>query len=208
MMTAAGSAKPARLVVLGVGVAGLQAIATAKRLGADVWAYDVRPETREQIISVGAKPIDLDLGESGSGSGGYARELSAEARARQQELLAAELGKADIIVTTALIPCRPAPQLVTPEVVEQLRPGSVIVDLAAAQGGNCPLTRVDQVIEHKGVVLVGHSNYPSMMPTDASSFLARNMANLLEIVIADSEQGPCLADLAADEITAAALLAP
>ena len=122
----------------------MQAIATARRLGAEVHAYDVRPETREQILSLGAKPIDLDLGESGAGEGGYAKELSAEAKARQQAALADELAKAHVIITTALIPCRPAPVLVTEEVVQRMRPGSVIVDLAAASGGNCPLTVPDR----------------------------------------------------------------
>ena len=205
MMTSAGSAKPARLVVLGAGVAGLQAIATARRLGADVHAYDIRPETREQILSLGAKPIDLDLGESGSGEGGYAKELSAEARQRQQAALADQLAKAHVIVTTALIPCRPAPVLVTQEVVERMRPGSVIVDLAAANGGNCPLTRPDEVIEHQGVRVVGYTNYPSMVAADASAFYARNLANLLAIMVDDGDSGPVLKDLTEDEITKAML---
>ena len=193
MMTSAGSAKPARLVVLGAGVAGLQAIATARRLGAEVWAYDVRPETREQIQSLGAKPIDLDIGESGAGEGGYAKELSAEAKARQQAALADELAKAHVIITTALIPCRPAPVLITEEVVKRMRPGSVIVDLAAANGGNCPLTVPDEVVERHGVTLVGHTNYPSMVAADASAFYAKNLANLLDIMIdtSDSMRARC-----------------
>jgi NAD(P) transhydrogenase subunit alpha len=206
MMTSAGSAKPARLVVLGAGVAGLQAIATARRLGAEVWAYDVRPETREQILSLGAKPIDLDLGESGAGEGGYAKELSDAAKARQQALLADELAKAHVIVTTALIPCRPAPVLVTEEVVERMREGSVIVDLAAANGGNCPLTEADQVVVRHGVTLVGHTNYPAMLAGDASAFYARNVANLLDIMLEPADGGPALKDLEQDEITKAALL--
>lgn len=206
MMTSAGSAKPARLVVLGVGVAGLQAIATARRLGAEVWAYDVRPETQEQIRSLGAKPIELDIGESGAGEGGYAKELSAEAKARQQELLADELAKAHVIVTTALIPCRPAPVLITEAVVQRLRPGSVIVDLAAANGGNCPLTEADQVVVRHGVTLVGHTNYPSMMAGDASAFYAKNIANLLDIMLEKTDAGPILKDLDGDEITKAALI--
>ncbi|MBK1732036.1 Re/Si-specific NAD(P)(+) transhydrogenase subunit alpha [Thiococcus pfennigii] len=201
MMTSAGSAKPARLVVLGVGVAGLQAIATARRLGADVHAYDVRPETKEQIRSLGAKPIELDLGESGSGEGGYAKELSEEAKARQQAALADELAKAHIIISTALIPCRPAPTLITEAVVERLRAGSVIVDLAAVNGGNCPLTEPDQVVERHGVILVGHTNLPSRVPSDASAFYARNLFNLLDIMVERGEAGPVLKDLMADEIT-------
>jgi NAD(P) transhydrogenase subunit alpha len=170
MITSAGSAKPARVVMLGAGVAGLQAIATARRLGADVYAYDVRPETKEQIESLGAKPIALDLGESGSGEGGYAKELSDEAKARQQHLLADELAKAHVIITTALIPCRPAPELITEAVVERLRAGSVIVDLAAANGGKCKLTEVGQVVERHGVTIVGHTNYhPWWPPTPARS---------------------------------------
>lgn len=207
MMTSAGSAKPARLVVLGAGVAGLQAIATARRLGADVHAYDVRPETKEQIRSLGAKPIELDIGEEGSGEGGYAKELSAAAKARQQQLLADELAKAQIIITTALIPCRPAPELITTEVVERLRAGSVIVDLAAANGGNCKLTEPDKIIEHHGVRLIGHTNYPSMVAADASAFYARNLLNLLEIMVEPGDSGPSLKDFEADEITRAMRLA-
>jgi NAD(P) transhydrogenase subunit alpha len=206
MMTAAGAAKPARLVVLGAGVAGLQAIATARRLGAEVWAYDVRPETREQILSLGAKAIDLELGESGAGEGGYAKELSEDAKARQQQLLADELAKAHVIITTALIPCRPAPVLITEEVVRRMRAGSVIVDLAAANGGNCPLTEPDRVVEKHGVTLIGHTNYPSMVAGDASAFYARNVANLLDIMLERGDAGLVLKDLEADEITKAALI--
>lgn len=208
MMTSAGSAKPARVVVLGAGVAGLQAIATARRLGADVHAYDVRPETREQILSLGAKPIDLDLGESGAGEGGYAKELSEEAKARQRAALSDELAKAHVIITTALIPCRPAPVLVTEEVVQRMRPGSVIVDLAAASGGNCPLTVVDEIVERHGVTIVGLTDYPALVPADASAFYARNLLNLIEIMIESGEAGPALKDLDADDITAAMLARP
>jgi H+-translocating NAD(P) transhydrogenase subunit alpha len=206
MMTSAGSAKPARVVVLGAGVAGLQAIATARRLGADVYAYDVRPETREQILSLGAKPIDLDLGESGAGEGGYAKELSDEAKARQQAALADELAKAHVIVTTALIPCRRAPVLVTEDVVQRMRHGSVIVDLAAASGGNCPLTVADEIVERHGVTLVGLTNFPALVPADASAFYARNLLNLIEIMFERGESGPQLKDLSTDDITAAMLV--
>ena len=206
MMTSAGSAKPTRLVVLGAGVAGLQAIATARRLGADVYAYDVRKETLEQIRSLGAKPIELDRGESGAGEGGYAKELSDEAKARQQALLADELAKAHVIITTALIPCRPAPELITEDVVERMRDGSVIVDLAAANGGNCKLTEPDQVTVHHGVTLVGHTNYPSMVPSDASAFYAKNLSNLIEIMVDKGDTGLVLKDLAEDEITRAMLV--
>lgn len=208
MMTSAGSAKPAKLIVLGAGVAGLQAIATARRLGADVSAYDVRPETAEQIASLGAKVITLDIGEAGAGEGGYAKELSEEGKARQQALLADELAKAHVIVTTALIPCRPAPVLVTEDVVQRMRPGSVIVDLAAASGGNCPLTEPDAVVIRHGVVLVGHTNYPAMMPSDASAFFAKNVANLLGIMLEKAGDGLVMKPLDDDEITRAALLRP
>ena len=206
MMTSAGSAKPARVVVLGVGVAGLQAIATARRLGAEVYAYDIRPETKEQIESVGAKAIVLDLGESGSGEGGYAKELSDEAKALQQKLLADELAKAHVIITTALIPCRPAPTLVTEEVVMRMRDGSVIVDMAAANGGNCPLSEVDKVVIKHGVKLVGHSNYPSMLAADASAFFARKIVNLMDIMVEPADDGLVFKDFDQDEITQAALM--
>jgi NAD(P) transhydrogenase subunit alpha len=203
MMTPAGSAKPARVVVLGAGVAGLQAIATARRLGAEVWAYDVRPETKEQIQSLGAKPIELDLGESGSGEGGYAKELSEEAKQRQQQLLSDELAKAHVIITTALIPCRPAPELIPAEVVERMRTGSVIVDLAAANGGNCALTEKDAVVECHGVTIVGHTNFPARVASDASAFYAGNIRNLLDIMVDSGDAGPVLKDLNEDEITRA-----
>ena len=202
MMTSAGSAKPARVVILGVGVAGLQAIATARRMGADVHAYDVRPETHEQIESLGAKVIDIDIGESGSGEGGYAKELSAEAKERQQQLLADELAKAHVIITTALIPCRPAPVLIQEDVVERMREGSVIIDLAALTGGNCPLTEKDKVVVKHGVIIVGHTNFPSMLSSDASAFYAQNLYNLLGIMVEKDEEGALrLKDLDEDEIT-------
>jgi NAD(P) transhydrogenase subunit alpha len=206
MMTSAGSAKPARVVILGVGVAGLQAIATARRLGADVYAYDIRPETKEQIESLGAKAIELDVGESGSGEGGYAKELSDEAKQKQQQMLADELSKAHVIITTALIPCRPAPTLVSEDVVQRMREGSIIVDLAAGSGGNCPLSEADAVVQKHGVKLVGHTNYPAMMPSDASAFYAKNIANLIDIMVEKGETGPVLKDLDEDEITKAALV--
>ncbi|MEW8027230.1 MAG: Re/Si-specific NAD(P)(+) transhydrogenase subunit alpha [Candidatus Thiodiazotropha sp.] len=208
MMTAAGSAKPARLVVLGAGVAGLQAIATARRLGADVLAYDVRPETKEQIESLGAKAIELDIGESGSGEGGYAKELSQEAKAKQQQALADELSKAHVIITTALIPCRPAPVLITEEVIKNMRDGSVVIDLAAATGGNCPLTEADKVVVKHGVTIVGHTNYPSMVASDASAFYGGNIMNLLNIMVEKGDDGLVLKDLEEDEITKTMRLRP
>ena len=204
MMTSAGSAKPARIIVLGAGVAGLQAIATARRLGGDVYAYDVRPETKEQIESLGAKPIAIDIGESGSGDGGYARELSEDIKKQQQNFLAEEIAKASIIISTALIPCRPAPELITEDMVMSMRQGSVIVDMAAGNGGNCRLSKPNEVIRKHGVFIIGHTNYPSMMPTDASSFFAKNISNLLSIMIDSSSDILKIKNLDDDEITSSA----
>ena len=204
MMTAAGSARPARVIVLGAGVAGLQAIATARRLGAEVEAFDVRPEVKEQIESLGAKFIEFGLGESGAGTGGYARELSSDAQTRQQAALTEYLPRANVIVTAAQIPGRPAPVLITPEAVQRFKYGSVIVDLAAGSGGNCPLTELDRVVIKHGVTLVGYSNYPAMVAGDASAFYAKNLLNLLTLLI-DPEDTELNA-FAADEITQAALV--
>ncbi|PWU20421.1 MAG: NAD(P)(+) transhydrogenase (Re/Si-specific) subunit alpha [Bdellovibrio sp.] len=187
MMTSAGMAKPAKVIVLGAGVAGLQAIATARKMGAQVEAYDVRPEVKEQILSLGAKFIDLALAESGAGQGGYAKELSEEGQRRQQQLLTEKLKTADIIVSTANVPGRKAPTLVTEEAVRGLRPGSVIVDMAAASGGNCPLTEADQVISKFGVTIIGLTNYPSLVPYDASQFFSGNITHLLGILIKDEK---------------------
>jgi len=202
MMTAAGSTRPARVIVLGAGVAGLQAIATARRLGAEVEAFDVRPEVKEQVQSLGAGFIELEVGESGAGEGGYARELSEEGKRRQQAALTAYLPRANAIVSTALVPGRRAPVLITEEAVQNLGQGSVIVDLAAASGGNCPLTRADEVIVRDGVVIVGHTNYPAMVAGDASAFYARNLMNLIALVI-DPGEG-ALRNLDEDEITRSA----
>ena len=205
MMTAAGSARPAKVVVLGAGVAGLQAIATARRLGGEVASNDVRPEVKEQIESLGAKFIELDIGESGSGEGGYAKALSEQAQQRQRDALAEHLGKVNVVVTTALIPGRAAPVLVTEQAIENMRAGSVVVDMAAASGGNCPLTRADEVIEVDGVTLVGHTNYPAMVGGDASAFYARNLQNLLMLLI-DPDRPVAFKPFADDEITQAALV--
>ncbi|MFQ5451758.1 MAG: Re/Si-specific NAD(P)(+) transhydrogenase subunit alpha [Nitrospinaceae bacterium] len=205
MMTAAGSAKPAKVIILGVGVAGLQAIATAKRLGANVEAFDVRPEVKEQVQSLGAKFIEIDIGEDGSGAGGYAKELSEEAKARQQAGLTEKIKKADIVITTALIPGRPAPLLVTEEAVKGMTPGSVIVDLAAANGGNCPLTEADKTVVKHGVTLIGNTNLLALMPSDASDFYARNLINLLMLLI-KAEDPPALNIDLEDEIVVGALV--
>lgn len=183
MMTSAGMAKPARLIVLGAGVAGLQAIATAKRLGANVEAYDVRPEVREQIESLGAKFIDLKMNESGAGAGGYAKELSEEGKREQQRLLTEKLKTADVIVSTAAIPGRKAPVLITKDAVMGMRRGSVVIDLAAATGGNCEFTQASKVITtDNGVKVVGTLNYPSLLPADASLFFGNNLYNFLAIM--------------------------
>lgn len=201
MMTAAGSAKPARVVVIGAGVAGLQAIATARRLGAQVSAYDVRPEVKEQIMSLGAKFLEFDIGESGAGAGGYAKQLSAEAQRKQQLMLTEELKKADVIISTALIPCMPAPVLITEEAVKGMHEGAVIIDMAAATGGNCPLTEPDKTVIKHGVIICGVTNFPALMPSDASSFFSRNLLNLLKLMLDTSGAGPRLKDFFADEIT-------
>lgn len=206
MMTSAGSAKPARVVVLGAGVAGLQAIATARRLGAQVWAYDVRPEVKEQVQSLGARFIELEVGESGAGTGGYAKQLSEEAQQREQALLTEELKKADVIVSTALIPCRPAPVLITEEAVKGMPEGAVIVDMAAASGGNCPLTEPDRIVARHGVILCGITNFPALMPSDASNFFARNVYNFLAFMLERGDDGLRFKDFFADEVTSMTLI--
>jgi len=195
MMTAAGSSKPANVIVLGVGVAGLQAIATAKRLGAKVQAFDVRPEVKEQVESLGAKFIEIDLGEDGSGEGGYAKELSKEAQKKQQAALQEILKKADIVITTAQIPGRAAPELVTEGAVKGMAAGSIVVDMAAGgynlahqvKGGNCKLTEADKVVEKHGVTIVGYTNYAGFVASDASSFFGRNIFNLLKIMVGEDK---------------------
>jgi NAD(P) transhydrogenase subunit alpha len=179
LTTAAGTIAPARALVLGAGVAGLQAIATARRLGAVVSGFDVRPAVREQVQSLGA--TFLDLGVTGEETaGGYARELTPEEQQRQQEALAQRIPDFDLIITTAAIPGRPAPRLIPASAVEKMRPGSVIVDLAAESGGNCELTKAGEVVDVGGVSVVGLLNLPSAMPGHASQLYARNVSALLE----------------------------
>ena len=207
MMTSAGSAKATKVTVLGAGVAGLQAIATARKLGATVEAYDVRPETREQILSLGAKPIEIKLEESGSGQGGYAKELSDDSKKRIQDALDEKLSKSDIIITTANVPGRKAPLLVSQSVVANMRCGSVIVDMATPSGGNCALSRPDEVVDYNGVKIVGHTNYPAMMATDSSNFFARNLASLLDLFVKQHESGqPTFIVNLEDDIIEASLL--
>jgi len=186
MMTAAGTVFAARVLVMGAGVAGLQAIATARRLGAQVWGYDVRAAVKEQVESLGAKFLALDLGiADAEDKGGYARALSPEASRRQQELLAERTKEFDVVITTALVPGRPAPRLVTGETVAGMRPGSVIVDLAAEAGGNCELTEPDQVVVRHGVTIHGPTNLPATLPVHASQLYARNVTELLRELVKD-----------------------
>jgi len=197
LMTAAGTVFAARTLVIGAGVAGLQAIATARRLGAQVWGYDVRPVVKEQVESLGAKFLEFDLGVTDAeDKGGYARALSADAARRQQEMLGEKTKEFDVVITTALVPGRPAPRLVTKETVAGMRPGSVIVDLAAEAGGNCELTEPDQAVVRHGVIIHGPTNLPATMPVHASQLYARNVTELLHEFV---KNGALAIDLA-DEI--------
>jgi len=185
MMTAAGTIAPARVLVMGAGVAGLQAIATARRLGAIVSATDVRPATKEQVESLGATFVAVmdDEFKEAQTAAGYAKEMSKEYQAKQAALIAETIKKQDIVITTALIPGRKAPVLVTEEMVKSMKPGSVIVDLAAEQGGNCPLTKPDEVVEVHGVTLMGYTNLPGRLAVDSSSLYARNLFNFVSLIV-------------------------
>src|SRR3569623_306505 len=207
MMTAAGTIAPARVLVMGVGVAGLQAIATATRLGAIVSATDVRPATKEQVESLGGTFIAVmdDEFKNAQTSGGYAKEMSAEYQAKQAALIADTIKKQDIIITTALIPGRKAPILVSEEMVKTMKPGSVIVDLAAEQGGNCPLTKANEVVEVHGVTIMGHTNLPGRLATDSSSLYARNLFNFVSLIV-DKKSGALAIDWN-DEIIKGAVVA-
>ncbi len=182
MMTAAGTVPAARVFIMGVGVAGLQAIATARRLGAIVSATDVRKATEEQVKSLGAKFVYADIADAAT-SGGYAKELSAEDKAKQAALVAEHVKNQDVVITTALIPGRPAPVLITQEMVESMKPGSIIVDLAVERGGNCPLSKPDEIVEHKGVRIVGTVNLAGKLAGNASPLFAKNLANFLDLMI-------------------------
>ena len=192
LTTAAGTLRPSRVLVIGAGVAGLQAIATARRLGAMVEGFDVRPETREQIESLGAK--FLDLGVNAAGSGGYARELTAEEKAAQQAKLAEHVKTVDVIVTTAAVPGRPSPKIIPESMVAGMKAGAVIVDLAAEGGGNCAVTRPGERIEHNGVCVIGPLNLPSGAPLHASEMYARNLMHFSELVIGDGVWKPDFED--------------
>src|SRR5213083_2308752 len=183
LTTAAGTIAPAKAFIIGAGVAGLQAIATARRLGAVVEAFDTRPVVKEQVQSLGAKFLEVDLGETGEGAGGYAKELSEEAHRKEVQLLAKAVKENDIIITTAAIPGRPAPKLITADMVRSMKPGSVIVDLAAETGGNTEVTKPGEVIVVGGVRIDGTTNLPSTMPYHASQMYSRNVASLLALMI-------------------------
>ena len=192
LTTAAGTVKPATVLVLGVGVAGLQALATAKRLGARTTGYDVRPEVSDQVRSVGAQW--LDLGIDAAGEGGYARELTEDERAAQQTKLEQAIGGFDVVITTALVPGRPAPRLVTAAAVAGMKPGSVVVDMAGETGGNCELTEPGQTVVKHGVTIASPLNLPATMPEHASELYAKNLTSLLELLITDGVLAPDFSD--------------
>ena len=205
MMTAAGTVAPAKVFVMGAGVAGLQAIATARRLGAVVTATDVRPAAKEQVASLGAKFIAVEDEEfkAAETAGGYAKQMSDEYQKKQAELVASHIAKQDIVVTTALIPGRPAPVLVSEDMVKTMRPGSVIVDMAVSQGGNCPLSEPDKVVDSEGVKVAGFTNLPAHLPADASSLYAKNLIAFLPLITAEDGALNLETD---DEIVTAMLL--
>jgi NAD(P) transhydrogenase subunit alpha len=205
MMTAAGTVAAAKVFIMGAGVAGLQAIATARRLGAIVSATDVRPASKEQVASLGAKFIAVEDDEfkAAETAAGYAKPMSAEYQKKQAELVAAHIAKQDIVVTTALIPGRPAPVLVTEAMVKAMRPGSVVVDLAVAQGGNCPLSKADQPVVVNGVTVIGFSNLPSRIAADASALYAKNLLALAPLLTGENA---AFAPKWDDEIVKAAVL--
>ena len=183
MMTAAGMIPPARILILGAGVAGLQAIATARRLGGIVSAFDVRSAVKEQVESLGATFIEVESNESGDGTGGYAKEMSDDYKKRQQAKLEEVMRQQDIVITTALIPGKPAPLLITEKMVKEMKSGSVIVDLAVESGGNCAYSQLGKVVEKNGVKILGYSNFPSRIPYDASQVYARNVLNFLKLLL-------------------------
>ena len=208
LMTAAGTVKAARVLVLGAGVAGLQAIATAKRLGAIIEAFDVRPAVKEQVESLGAKFVEVPLSDeekrAAETAGGYAREMSDDYKQRQSALIAERAKAADIVITTALIPGRPAPLLVTEETLKGMKPGSVVVDLAVKQGGNCAFSEPDAVVIRHGVKVVAPSSLPSSLAADASALYARNLLNFVNLLV-DPKTGELKLDRS-DEIIAATLV--
>lgn len=180
MMTAAGTLKPCKVVIMGAGVAGLQAIATAKRLGAVVWVSDIRPETKEQVESLGGKFIEVQADDSIKTEGGYVKAVSEEFLKKQQAVIAKHVAESDLVITTALIPGKKAPVLITEDMVKSMRPGSVIVDMAVEQGGNCPLSELNKSVVKHGVSIIGESNLPGLLPTNASELYAKNIQTFLE----------------------------
>lgn len=187
LMTAAGTIRPSKILVLGAGVAGLQAIATAKRLGAQVEVFDVRPIVKEQVESLGAKFVEIDSNGEGVGEGGYAKETSEEYKKKQQELIHQHIAKSDAVITTALIPGKPAPILISKNMVSDMRPGSVIIDLASENGGNCELTKKDEIIEYNSVTIDGTSNFPATMPIHASELYAKNISAFIKYMTDDGK---------------------
>ncbi len=202
LMTAAGTIAPARVLILGAGVAGLMACATAKRLGAIVEASDVRPVVKEQVQSVGAKFLEVESTESGEGRGGYAKEMSEDYKKRQAEMIAQHIARADVVIPTALIPGRKAPILITETMVKSMKPGSVIVDLAAEMGGNCELTEPDRQVVKHGVLIIGHTNLPSSLSFHASQMFSKNIEKYLLHL---TEDGAFKLDMS-DEITKGSLI--
>ncbi len=187
LTTAAGTIRPAKVFVMGAGVAGLQAIATARRLGAVVEAFDIRPAVKEEVQSLGAKFVEIKLDEDTVAEGGYAKEISEESKQRTQALVADIVAAADVVITTAQVPGRKAPVLVTAEMVAKMKPGAVIVDLAAEQGGNCALTQPGKDVVHNGVTIIGPINLPASMPVHASQMYAKNIATLVELMLDKGE---------------------
>ena len=196
-MTAAGTIRPAKVVIMGAGVAGLQAIATAKRLGAQVEVSDIRAAVKEQVQSLGAKFIELPMGESGEGAGGYAREMGEEFLRQQREIVSRHVAGADVVITTAQVPGKRAPVLLTRAMVEGMRRGAVVVDLAVDSGGNCELSEPDREVTHHGVHVLGFTNLPATMPEDASTLYARNVLSLL---LSTAKGGTVTLDLADDVV--------
>ena len=187
LTTAAGTIRPAKVFIMGAGVAGLQAIATARRLGAVVEAFDIRPAVKEEVQSLGARFVELELNEDTVASGGYAKELSEEAKQRSRELVSDHIAQSDVVITTAQVPGKKAPLLVTAEMVERMKPGSVVVDIAAEQGGNCACTEPGRDTVHHGVTVIGPINLPSSMPVHASQMYAKNLQTLLQYLVKDGE---------------------
>jgi NAD(P) transhydrogenase subunit alpha len=185
LSTAAGTLRPANVLIIGAGVAGLQAIATARRLGARVSAYDVRPETKQEVESLGAKFVEMEI--KAVGEGGYARELTAEEKQKQQEMLAKHIAANDVVIATAGVPGRPAPKIISRAMVEKMKPGSVIVDTMAEMGGNCELSKAGQHVEHNGVLVVGTENIASSLAINTSEMFAKNILNFITPMLKDSE---------------------